>query len=72
MTMRAFDSSPRYKSYLLRCWQEQSQSQSGQSKLWRFSLEDARSGEQRGFANLKALMAYLQATLDVEEEGSGH
>ncbi len=68
MTMRVFDPSPRYKSYLLRCWQERSRSQNEQSKLWRFSLEDTRSGQQRGFANLEALTAYLQAALAAEEE----
>ena len=66
--MRAFDTLSRYRSFLLRCWQEQDRSQISRSQIWRFSLEDTRSGKQRGFASLEALMTYLQTALASEEE----
>lgn len=46
----------RYVSYLLRLWQVESRGQ----LVWRASLEDARSGERRGFPDLEALFAYLR------------
>jgi hypothetical protein len=66
--MRSFDTSLRYKSYLLRCWQEQDRSQTSPSRIWRFALQDTRSGKQRGFASIEALMAYLQAALAEEDD----
>ena len=29
-------------------------------KVWRFSLEDPRTGQRRGFADLEALVVYLE------------
>ena len=66
--MRAIDTPPRYKSCLLRCWQEQVPPQAGESRIWRFSLQDTRSGKQRGFASIEALMAYLQTALADDDE----
>jgi hypothetical protein len=51
-----------YHAYLLRCWQEPG-AQSDVTAMWRFSLENTRSGERRGFAGLAALVAYLEAAL---------
>ena len=48
---------PRYHAFLLRCWQADSQSK---DSTWRFSLEDAQQGQRRGFADLPALLTYLQ------------
>ena len=45
----------RYLSYLLRLWQIESKGQS----VWRASLEDSRTGERRGFANVDALLVFL-------------
>lgn len=45
----------RYLSYLLRLWQIESKGQS----VWRASLEDSRTGERRGFANMDALLVFL-------------
>ena len=45
-----------YRSYLLRLWQ----AQSGDSSIWRASLEDVRSGERHGFADLEQLFAFLK------------
>jgi hypothetical protein len=45
--------------------------QTSPSRIWRFGLQDTRSGKQRGFASIEALMAYLQTTLASEEEDLG-
>ena len=50
---------PRYHAYLLRFWEERLQAE-GDTVIWRFSLEDASSGERRGFASLEGLLVFLQ------------
>jgi hypothetical protein len=45
----------RYISYLLRLWQVMCE----EGPAWRASLEDTRTGERQGFANLDALLDYL-------------
>lgn len=57
---------PRYQTYLLRCWQERSTQVGSVVKVWRFSLEDPRTGRRRGFASLEALLASLQTELTDE------
>jgi hypothetical protein len=57
---------PRYRSYLLRFWQERSKGQGGTS-VWHFSLEDPHTGLRRGFANLEALIAVVQREIDQVE-----
>jgi hypothetical protein len=57
--MAIFDKPPRYRSYLLTFWEERNRDPSS-SAVWRFSLEDPRTGQRRGFADLEALMAALQ------------
>ena len=42
-------------SYLLRLWA----TSAGGQPVWRASLEDVRSGERRGFANLEQLFVFL-------------
>jgi hypothetical protein len=54
---------PRYQMYVLRCWQERSSDGDETVKVWRFSLEDPRTGRRRGFAGLEALLVSLQADL---------
>ena len=54
----------RYLSYLLRLWQIESKGQ----LVWRASLEDARTGERRGFAGIDALLAFLRDQTDVVTE----
>jgi hypothetical protein len=44
-----------YRSYVLRMWHVKGE----QDDLWRCSLEDIKTGEQRGFACLEELMAFL-------------
>ena len=45
-----------YLSYLLRLWQ----TESGGEGVWRASLEDPRTGERKGFANLTDLFTFLE------------
>lgn len=47
----------RYKSYLLRLWQTDSEGQ----QVWQASLEHPGSGERRGFASLEALFEFLRS-----------
>lgn len=47
--------SPRYLAYLVRLWQVQDQGEF----VWRASLEDAHTGERRGFPDLASLCAFL-------------
>ncbi len=46
-----------YQVYVMRIWQEQTD-----SPVWRFSLEDPNTGHQRGFSCLTELVAYLEDT----------
>jgi hypothetical protein len=56
-----FDKPPSYRSYLLRFWEERSEQP--MSTVWRFSLEDPRTAQRQSFANLEALVAWLQAEI---------
>jgi hypothetical protein len=49
----------KYLSYLLRLWAVMVDGQ----PAWRASLENAQTGQQRGFASLAQLMAFLEAEL---------
>jgi hypothetical protein len=57
--MMALESKPKrhahYHSYLVRIWRD------GNGTPWRASLQDAATGERRGFPDLPSLFAYLQA-----------
>jgi len=46
---------PRYRAYLLRLWQVDDD----QIVEWRALLEDPRTGERHGFADLPSLLAFL-------------
>jgi len=54
-----FDKPPRYRTYLLTLWEERSQDPNLPS-VWRFRLEDPHTGQQRGFADMAALLAALE------------
>ena len=56
----------RYISYLLRLWQ----TQDGTRSIWRASLEDPRSGECRGFADLEQLWVFLKQEI-ITDGGRG-
>lgn len=53
------------QSYLLRLWRTEQCAM----ECWRASLQDARTGERIGFANLEELFAFLMQ--QVEAPGSG-
>jgi hypothetical protein len=54
-----FETPPRYRSYLLTVWEERNVDPN-LPVAWRFSLEDARTGQRRGFAGLEALVTALK------------
>ena len=56
------DQALHYASYLLRCWEEESQTPH-HAAVWRFSLEDVQTGTRYGFSDLVTLMAFLHARL---------
>jgi hypothetical protein len=55
----------RYRAYLLRLWQADC---ADGRIVWRAALEDARTGERRGFADLSRLFAFL---VEQTARGSG-
>jgi hypothetical protein len=54
-----FDRPPRYQSYLITTWEERGRDP-GAAGVWRFRLEDPRTGQRRAFASLEALLAALE------------
>jgi hypothetical protein len=58
---------PRYLSYVVRCWQERSVHAGREIMVWRFSLQNPRTNQQRGFATLESLLVSLQAELADDE-----
>ena len=54
---------PRYRTFLLTLWEERSQDRDS-PQVWRFRLEDPRTGQQRGFASLEALVEALKQEMD--------
>lgn len=53
-------------SFLLRLWREELS-----SPAWRASLEDAATGERKGFANVETLAEYLQSLTEETESVGG-
>jgi hypothetical protein len=58
-----------YQVYLLRAWRERPASP-GHPAVWRFSLEDVRTRQRRGFGSLEGLVAFLRAEV-IGETGAG-
>ena len=54
----------RYLSYVVRCWQEPSVHAGRETKIWRFSLQNPRTNQRRGFSTFEALLISLQAELN--------
>ena len=54
----------RYHAFLLRLWQ----TGEDESAAWLASLEDPRTGERQGFADLNSLFAFLNETCHAAEE----
>lgn len=61
------DKPPSYQAYLLRCWRERDRRPDG-ARVWRFILEDPRTGERRGFVGLDCLVAFLEAEMRRDPE----
>ena len=61
------DRPPQYKSYLLRMWETRGE-RPDEPPTWRFRLQEVRTGAQRAFPDLEALLAFLQAEMarDIE------
>ena len=51
---------PKYHSYLLRLWQEGT----GRKSHWRFVVVNLTEGQQRGFASLERMVAFLKEQVD--------
>jgi hypothetical protein len=49
---------PRHRVFVLRYWEVRSQRPEPQA-VWRFSLEDPRTGQRHGFATLAELVTFL-------------
>lgn len=58
--MLEIDNPPRFRSYLLRCWEERSADSSSHTPR-RCSLEDPQTALRHDFATLEALAAFLRA-----------
>jgi hypothetical protein len=57
-----FDLPPKYKTYILRLWEERSP-QKDTVSTWRFSLENPDTQIRHGFPNFQALIAFLEAEM---------
>ncbi len=55
-----------YHAYLLRLWRVNA----GRSTMWHASLEDSRTGERKGFADLRGLLAFLEEQTNTADQGS--
>jgi len=58
---------PGYRAFLLTLWEERSRDSDSPS-VWRFRLEDPRSGQQHGFASLEALVEALKQEMGEKNE----
>ena len=55
-----------YRSYVVSGWQEHSTHAGQEVMVWRFSLQNPRTNQRRGFANIESLLIALQTELDDE------
>jgi hypothetical protein len=55
----------RYRVYLLRLWQANGDDG---AHVWRAALEEVRTGERKGFADLESLCAFLKEQLDAASD----
>jgi hypothetical protein len=65
--MAMFDKPPRYRSYVLTFWEERGQDPDT-PVVWRFSLQDPRTGQRRGFASLEKVVTFLRTELVSSED----
>lgn len=59
----------RYGAYLLR-YREVRSEHPDRPSTWRFSLEEAGTGERRAFCDLESLLAFLEQELRCEDFGA--
>ncbi len=59
------DRSPRRRAFLLRTWAVDRDNTNIQ---WHFSLQDAESGERRGYADFESMVTDLRAWLQSEQD----
>ena len=52
-----------YHVFVVRLWRERAASPQHPS-VWRFLVEDTRTGQRRGFGSLEELMAFFQARVE--------
>lgn len=64
------EAAPRQRVFILRFWETRSLPPDA-PVTWRFSAQDPRTGERRGFADLDGLMAFLAAQT-TGQTGSSH
>ncbi len=58
---------PRYRTFLLTLWEKRSRDKDS-LPVWRFRLEDPRTGQQRGFTSLEALVEALKQEMGERNE----
>ena len=58
---------PRYHIYLLTLWEERNEDPNSPT-MWRFRLEDPRTGRRRGFANVEALVEALKREVNESDK----
>lgn len=69
--MTIFYNPPRYRTFLLTLWEERGRDPDS-PVVWRFRLEDPRTGQQHGFASLETLVAALEQEMeDISKERRG-
>jgi hypothetical protein len=57
----------RHLAYLIRLWRVDD----GQRAIWRASLQDVRTGQRRGFADLESACRFLRAQIEIASAGTG-
>jgi len=65
--MSFFQDPPRYHTLLVTFWEERNQDPN-LPNVWRFRLENPRTGRRRGFANLEALVEALKCEVGESDE----
>ena len=56
-----------YHVFVVRLWRERAASTQHPS-VWRFLVEDTRTGQRRGFGSLEELMAFFQVRVKENDE----
>jgi len=56
----------RYETFIVQFWEEPSQQV--QDTIWRFTLEDPRTGKRQGYTDFKSLIEALRAKVQPGEE----